>query len=342
MENRIGTVKQAFHVEMLKRELPSLQEGQVLVKIKACCICGSDLHIFKDMHPSVRLPVTVGHEFTGEIVEVGEHVEKFKIGDRVVVEPAVTCGTCDACRHGEYGYCENITFTYRVGDGAFADYFIGHEEKMYHLPQNISYQEGALVEPLAVAIHAVKRANVRIGDKVVVIGAGAIGIMVAAICHKLGAKEVLISDLSQFRLDMALRLGATKTVNPVEEDIIDTVAGMTQGKGVDHVFECVGQEKTFQQAFELVRQNGLITDIGIFEKPEIKLDISQLVKKEIRVQGSQGYCWDFEDALQLLEELPLGELITHTFKLEELQQAFDTAIQPEHNAIKVCVTSNYS
>lgn len=337
MESRIGSIDEAFHVKLSKRKVLPLQDEQVLVKIKACCICGSDLHIFKDRHPAVKLPVTVGHEFTGEIVDIGKGVTKLKKGDRVVVEPAVVCGKCDSCRHGEYGYCENITFTYRIGDGACADYFIGSEERVYPLPDALSYQEGTLVEPLAVAVHAVKRAGLQLGDQVVVLGAGAIGIMIAAICRRLGAKEVLISDLSHFRLAMAQRLGATRTVWLPQQDIVLEVAEMTKRKGADHVFECVGLEQTFNQALELVRIGGMITDVGIFEKPEIKMDVSLLVKKEIRIQGSQGYCWDFEDALQLLEEISFRDLITHTYDLKELQKAFEAAVNPNSNAIKVCV-----
>lgn len=337
MESRIGIVDKAYSINLNKRKVPSLGKGQVLIKIKASCICGSDLHIYKDMHPAVKLPVTIGHEFAGEVEDIGEGITKFQKGDRVVVEPAVTCGVCDACRHGAYGYCEKITFTYRVGDGAMADFFIGTEDMIHPLPDSLSYEEGSLVEPLAVAVHAVKRANVKLGDRVVVIGAGAIGIMVAAICKRIGAKEVLVSDLSTFRLQRAKEMGATRTVMVLEQDIYNEVAKMTNDRGAEHVFECVGSELTFNQALDFVRLNGLITDIGIFEKPKIKIDASILVKKELRIQGSQGYCWDFEDALQLLGEISFKKLITHTFSLDEIHDAFETANNPKSNAIKVCV-----
>lgn len=337
MKNRIGRITSAKTIDFIEREIPEPEEHQVLIRIKASCICGSDLHIYKDRHPAVRPPVTVGHEFAGEVVKTGVMVTNVKTGDRVTVEPVVTCGICPACRRGDYGYCENISFTYRCGDGAMADYFVGKDERVYKLPDGMSYEEGALTEPMAVALHAVKRADVRLGDKVVVIGAGAIGIFVAAICRYLGAAEVVVSDFSEFRLDVAAQMGATRTVCPMKESLENVINGMSEGKGFDKAFECVGLEETFNQALLSVRTNGLVTDIGIFEKQQVVFDASLLVKKEIRIQGSQGYCWDFDDAIRLVRDLNIKPLITHRFPLERLKDAFDTLLSPGSDAIKVCL-----
>jgi 2-desacetyl-2-hydroxyethyl bacteriochlorophyllide A dehydrogenase len=337
MINRLGRIVSAKSIDFIEREIPEIGEYQVLIRIKASCICGSDLHIYKDKHPAVKPPVTIGHEFAGEVVKIGSEVSNVKIGDRVTVEPVITCGKCSACRHGDYGYCENISFTYRCGDGAMADYFIGNAERVFKLPDEISYEEGALVEPMAVALHAVKRSNIRLGDKVAVIGAGAIGIFVAAICRYLGAAEVVVSDFSEFRLDIARQMGATRTVCASKEDMEKVISDMSGGKGFDKAFECVGMEQTFNQAIRSVRTNGLVTDIGIFEKQQVTFDASILVKKEIRIQGSQGYCWDFDDAVRLIGELKAKRLITHYFPLDRLKEAFDTLMLPGSNAIKVCL-----
>ncbi len=337
MKNRIGRITSAKAVDFIEREIPELDGHQVLIRIKASYICGSDLHIYKDRHPAVKPPVTIGHEFAGEVVKTGAMVSNVKIGDRVTVEPVVACGTCSACRHGDYGYCENISFTYRCGDGSMADYFVGKDERVYKLPDGMSYEEGALTEPMAVALHAVKRADVRLGDKVVVIGAGAIGIFVAAICRYMGAAQVVVSDFSEFRLAVAGQMGATRTVCASKENLEEAISGMSDGKGFDKAFECVGMEQTFNQAVRSVRTNGLVTDIGIFEKQQVSFDASLLVKKEIRIQGSQGYCWDFEDAIRLVRDLKVKPLITHRFPLERLQEAFDTALSIDSNAIKVCL-----
>lgn len=335
--NKIARVYEKGKIDYIQEELVQPKNNEVLIEIKASLICGSDLHIFRDLHPAVRLPVTIGHEFTGTIIQVGSNVTKFKVGDRVTVEPSITCGVCDACRRGEYGYCEHITFSYREGHGALAKYFMAREDKVYCLPNSVSYEKGALAEPLAVAVHAVKRAEVSLGDRIVIAGAGAVGIMIAAVCKRLGAKSVVISDYSAARLALAKRLGADITVDAGSDDLIGNIKKLSGGRGFDKAFECVGKESTFRQLLECVKMNGLVTDVGIFEQPLIHIDASLLVKRELRLQGSQGYCWDFGDALQLLEELPLEALITHHFSLEDVQTAFETAGNPEGNAVKVCI-----
>lgn len=337
IENPIARVYEAGKMDFAEGRIREPGKNEVQIRIRASLICGSDLHIFKDRHPAVSLPVTIGHEFTGIVTKTGEAVTRFRKGDRVVVEPVLACGECDACRRGEYGYCENISFTYREGDGALAKYFTGKEERVYHLPENISFEKGALAEPLAVAVHAVKRAGVRLGECVVIAGAGAIGIMIAAVCKKLGAKTVVISDYSVPRLRMAQELGADIIVNAASEDLIERVMELTNGRGAEKAFECVGKESTFSQLLSCAKMNGLITDVGIFERPQINIDASSLVKRELRIQGAQGYCWDFDNSIQLLEELPLEKLITHRFPLEQVQKAIVTASDPESGAIKVCV-----
>ncbi len=337
IKNPIARVYEAGKIDFIEGKIREPENDEVQIRICASLICGSDLHIYRNRHPAVSLPVTIGHEFTGIVTKTGKDVTGFRKGDRVVVEPVLACGKCDACRRGEYGYCENISFTYREGDGALAKYFTGKEERIYHLPESISFEKGALAEPLAVAVHAVKRAAVRLGECVVIAGAGAIGIMIAAVCKKLGAKTVIISDYSMPRLKMAQELGADFIVNAATEDLVEKVMELTKGKGAEKAFECVGKESTFSQLISCVKMNGLITDVGIFEHPQINIDVSSLVKRELRIQGAQGYCWDFDDAVQLLEELPLEKIITHRFTLEQVQKAIDTASDPGSGAIKVCV-----
>uniref|UniRef100_UPI000AC3403F zinc-dependent alcohol dehydrogenase n=1 Tax=Mediterraneibacter glycyrrhizinilyticus TaxID=342942 RepID=UPI000AC3403F len=172
--NRVGEVYEPFKVHFLTKRIEKLQEDEVLIKVRASAICGSDLHIARGMHPSAPLPVTIGHEFSGDVVAIGKNVHNIGLGERVTVEPCIVCGECEACRHGDYGYCEHITFTYRNGDGAMADYVVVKSPYVYSLPDYLSYETGALIEPLAVATHAVRRADVRLGEQVLIIGAGAI------------------------------------------------------------------------------------------------------------------------------------------------------------------------
>lgn len=337
LKNRVGRVVEPGKVDFLVRTVEEPKSNQVVVKIISSAICGSDLHIFKGKHPSAPLPVTIGHEFAGEVVAIGSEVSRLKIGDRVTVEPVIVCGKCIACRTGNYAHCENISFTYRNGDGAMADYITVEEPYVYKLPEHLSYNAGALIEPLSVAVHAVRRADVKLGEKVLVIGAGAIGILIAALCKRSGASEVAIVDFSQKRLDIALDLGATHAINPSEQDVYDAVAQITNGIGMDKTFECVGFEETFNQAMMTLRKNGLATIVGIFENPNITIPATRFITHEIKVQGSQGYCWDFPIALEMSKQIDLEKLITHTFKLEHLQQALETCLDRHSGALKVII-----
>lgn len=333
--NRIGEVYEPFKVHFLQKPVRELAPDEVLVKVHSSAICGSDLHIARGLHPSAPLPVTIGHEFSGDIVEIGSEVTKAKVGQRVTVEPCITCGKCDACRHGNYGYCEHISFTYRNGDGAMADYVVVKEPYVYELPDYLTYDTGALIEPLSVATHAVRRADVRLGETVLIIGAGAIGMMVAAMCRRSGAGRVIIADFSDQRLAFALQVGATDAVNSGKEDLEQAVTRLTGGKGVDKSFECVGRESCFLQAIMTLKRNGTATIVGIYEKPQVQFPASRLVTHEIKIQGAQGYCWDFPIAIAAARDIPLEKFITHTFPLDELQKAFDTALDRNSGSIKV-------
>lgn len=335
--NRIGRVTEPGKVDFLINTVNEPKPYQVIVKIISSAICGSDLHIFKGKHPSAPLPVTIGHEFAGEVMAIGSRVSKVKAGDRVTVEPVIVCGKCSACKTGDYGYCENISFTYRRGDGAMADYITVEEPYLYKLPEHLSYNAGALIEPLSVAVHAVRRAGIKLGEKVLIIGAGAIGLLIAALCRKNGATEVAIADYSQRRLEMALELGATTTINPSEQDVYDAVEKITDGIGMDKTFECVGLEATFNQAAMSLRKNGLATIVGIFENPNITIPVTRFITHEIKIQGSQGYCWDFPIALEMSKEIELERLVTHIFKLQDLQKALETCLDRNSGVIKVII-----
>ena len=334
--NRLGMVVKAKTVEFIERPVKEPADNELIIKIISSAICGSDMHIFSGRHPSVPLPVTIGHEFSGDVAVTGRAVTRFKEGDRVTVEPCIVCGRCDACLHGNYGYCEQISFTYRNGDGAMAHYISVREPYVYHLPGHLSYNAGALIEPMSVATHAVRRADIRLGEKVVVIGAGAIGILVAALCKQSGAAEIIACDYSASRLAAAREFGATVTVNPGDGgNLEETITEITGGTGMDKSFECVGRESTFIQAMTSIRRNGLATIVGIFEEPNITINAMRFITHEIRMQGSQGYCWDFPIALKMSERIDLEKLITHVFPLDNLQKAMETCFDPGAQSIKI-------
>ena len=330
--NRMAWMMAPGKLELIESPVPDLAADEVLIKIKASAICGSDLHLFNGKHPSVKLPTAVGHECAGVVVELGAATRGFKLGDKVTIEPNINCGHCDACRHGDYGYCENISFTYRIGKGAMADYIAVRQDKVFKLPESMTFAEGALIEPLAVATHAVRRADIQMGEEVLVIGAGAIGIFVAALCKLRGAGNVVVSDRSEERLETALRLGATdKLLSRELEEHLNRV----DSKRFDKVFECVGVEQTLSQAMRAAKRNGLVTVLGIFEQGQATIPATLFASHEIRMQGSQGYCWDFPIAINMAEKLDLGAMITHKIPLTEVQKAFDLTMDRDTYKMKV-------
>jgi threonine dehydrogenase-like Zn-dependent dehydrogenase len=216
-----------------------------------------------------------------------------------------------------------------------ADYFVADQRYTYKLPAEMSYEAGALIEPLAVAVHAVKRARIGVGEKVVIIGAGPIGILVCAVCKAAGAQEIIVSDIAEVRLQMACAMGATRIVNSLNESVVDVVREMTGGRGLSRSIECVGSEKTFEQAMRCLSKGGVATIVGIFEQPVIQVPATLFVSQEITVQGAQGYCWDFETALALTKVIDLGRLVSHVFPLEEVDRALKTALDREAKPVKI-------
>ena len=339
LNNRVGQIYEPFKTRFLTRTITELAEDEVLVHIRASAICGSDLHIARGRHPSAPIPCTIGHEFSGDVIAVGEGVSTVFPGERVTVEPCIVCGKCAACRRGEYSYCEHISFTYRNGDGAMADYIAVKAPYVYELPDYLTYETGALTEPLSVATHAVRRADIRLGESVLIIGAGAIGMLVAAMCRQSGAKQIVIADVSDARLETALQLGATHAVNSEKCDLEAEISRLTDGRGVDKSFECVGLESCFHQAVNTLRRGGTATVVGIYENQDLHFAPARLVTHEIRIQGAQGYCWDFPIAIAAAKDIPLEKLITHRFPLSDLQAALDTALDRNSGSIKVVLTS---
>jgi 2-desacetyl-2-hydroxyethyl bacteriochlorophyllide A dehydrogenase len=337
----MGYISAPGQAVLTEKDLPPLGRRQVLIAVRAAAVCGSDLHIYKGKHPAVSLPTAIGHELAGVVSAAGEEVDKFKPGDRVTVEPVVACGRCRPCRQGQYGYCEHISYQYRQGQGAFTTWYIAEERYTYHLPDDISLVAGALIEPLAVAVHAVKRAQISLDDQVVILGAGAIGILVAAVCRAAGARQVIISDYNSRRLALAREMGADCTVDLSSgQEVEKVVAELSAGRGADKVFECAGLEATFNQMMNILRIGGSGIQLGIYEQPRININAALFVAREISIKGSQGYCWDFETALALSPKIGLERLVTHTFALERLDEAFRTALDPQAGAVKIIIEIN--
>jgi 2-desacetyl-2-hydroxyethyl bacteriochlorophyllide A dehydrogenase len=324
-------------IEFQERSLPERGPHDVTLQIRAAAICGSDLHVFKGRHPSARLPSAIGHEISGQVVGVGKEVTRVKEGDRVTVEPVIACGTCEFCRRGQYHLCTRISFHYREGQGGFAQYFVANEAHVFRLPDGITYEEGALIEPLSVALHAVKNAGIRLGQSWAIFGIGAIGLLVLMLAKRASGGFVFVIDVNSYRLHKALEFGANRVINSHQEDALEVILDLTEQLGVDHSFEAVGIEATLVQSMKALKKGGAATLLGIYENPLAAIPANLIVQREITLRGSQGYNWDFQDSLTLLKEgvLALDPLITHRLPLEKLHEGFELLLNPESEAIKV-------
>lgn len=313
------------HVSFEKQEWQIAAADELIIAMKMAALCGSDYHIFKGQHPSAPLPMWLGHEMAGVVVAVGSAVQKVKVGDRVCVEPNLVCGTCDACQTGRYNLCETITFAYRQGDGAMADYIKVKERMAHKLPDALTFAEGALIEPLAVAVHAVRQAAVALGDRVLVIGGGPIGVLVGAVAKRAGA-HVTLSDSNVPRQKLALDFGLDQVVE----------RGAPGVSGFDACFDCAGSAVSLNRAIQVVKPGGTLAVVGI-ASADLTLDFKRVITAELQIVGVQGYCHDFPLALALAPTLQLERLITHVYPLQELAQALVTGLDRATGSMKVAI-----
>ena len=327
-------------VEFVQRSLPPMGDHDVLLRVKACAICGGDLHIFKGKHPLASLPVAIGHELSGEVVELGKSVSRVSPGDRVAVEPVIPCGKCHFCLRGEYHLCQDIRYQYSAGQGGFTPFFVVAENWVHRLPDFLSYEEGTLLEPLAVAVHAARRAQIEMGHTVAIFGAGGIGLLLLQVARASGCAKVFITDLSEHRLKTAEFFGVSLAIHPGKVDPVDEIFRETEGLGVDRSFEAVGLEKTLHQAAASLKKGGIAVLIGFFEDPHrVTFPVNLFVQREIQIRGSRGYCWDFQVAMEFIrnKKVKLKPLVSHQLPLEDLPRAFELLLDPKSQADKIVI-----
>ena len=238
-------------IEFREVPVPEPEENQVLVKIRKIGVCGSDIHVYHGEHPFTSYPVTQGHEVSGEIEKLGSGVKGWKVGQKVTIQPQVVCGKCYPCRHGKYNLCEELKVMGFQTTGVASDYFAVDAAKVTPLPEEMSFDEGAMIEPLAVAVHAVKRAGNVEGAKIAVLGAGPIGILVAQTAKGLGAESVMITDVSDLRLEKAKECGADFCINTKTKNFGEAMGENFGPDKADVIYDCAGNNITMGQAFNM-------------------------------------------------------------------------------------------
>jgi 2-desacetyl-2-hydroxyethyl bacteriochlorophyllide A dehydrogenase len=316
---------------------PRVDTGKVLVRVKSAGICGSDAHAFEGKSKRRVPPLILGHEFAGVVADVGAGVLGLQNGDRVVVEPIVSCGACEPCSSGRTNICLEISFIGLHIPGAFAEYVAVPARKCYKLPNNVSFDEATLIEPLSVAIHAVNMTPTKVGDNLLIIGSGVVGLLVLQVARLRVGGNIFVSDLIDYKLDLAKRLGASAVVHSGREDVTKRVRELTNGKGVDAVIEAVGVQETLQQGLTVVKKGGGVTITGLLEQM-IQFDIMKLVTNEIAMRGDYLYTSaEFGASLHLVASgtVQLEPLITHSFPLTDIAKAVDVLTEGKEEHIKV-------
>jgi L-iditol 2-dehydrogenase len=325
------------HLELLEWREPTAGPGEVKIQIAGVGICGTDIHIIKGRW-RCDPPVVLGHEWCGIVVETGAGVTQFREGDRVVASnPAKTCGYCYHCIAGNPFMCaERVSAGYMI-DGAFAEYLCIDARRCHHLPAHVSFRSAALGEPLAVAVHAVlERTQVRAGDLVFVSGPGCIGLLTAHVARLQGAR-VVIGGLARDarRLDCARTLGIDTVLDVEQQNPVETLRAMSDGRGADLVYECAGSPASLDTCWEAVRKEGTLVPLGVQSGP-IHTDINKIMMKELNVVGSYGYVWtSWQRTVQLLADgkVPTDLVVSHELPLESFAQGFQMTM--DGTAIKV-------
>lgn len=320
-------------------DIPEIQPEQIKVKMKRIGICGSDIHVNHGKHPYTSYPVVQGHEVSAEVAEVGNKVTNCRVGDKVTIQPQVVCGKCYPCTHGMYNDCETLKVMGFQTTGMASEYFVVDAKKALVLPKDMSWDHGAMIEPLAVAVHAVRRYS---GDmhrkKAVVLGGGPIGNLVAQTAKALGAEVVLLSELSAYRLATAQKCGIA-TVNPNERNLLDAIIEACGKDRADVIFECIGINPTMKQAIEYARKGSHIIVVGVFGDLAT-VDMAAVQDHELSLLGSAMY--REEDYIKAIDLVAAGKiefetLITHRFGFREFKKGYDTIDQEKDKAMKVMI-----
>ena len=308
-------------IEPVEAAIPTIGCDEALIEVESCGFCGSDLGIVAGAHPRARAPLTIGHEFCGRVVDIRGASGLIEPGMRVTSFPLISCGACLACRSGNSHVCRTLRLFGFDADGGMAQFVKLPVASLLALPAGMPPHIGALIEPLAVAVHGATRAPLEDARTVVVMGAGPIGLLTALVLRRRGAGNLFISDVLPTRLERAALLGLTAI--HAHDGLLDRVLEATDGDGADIVFECTGAPPAAQQMTALVRCRGTIVNLGVFKQPT-PVDMQAVNFKEITIAGSRVYTrQDFEDAARMGPELMLAELVTHSFPLTKVAEAFE-------------------
>jgi L-iditol 2-dehydrogenase len=329
------------HLAVTDLPVPAAGTDEVLIRVAACGICGSDVHGYDGTSGRRIPPIVMGHEAAGIVAGVGEGATSYQVGDRVTFDSTVYCGECEFCRRGEVNLCNHRQVVgVSCGDycraGAFAEYVTVPERILYHLPDNLAFADAAMLEAVSVGIHAVRVAEVEGGETALVIGAGMIGLLIQQAARASGCPRIFVTDLDGTRLELARSLGADAVVDGSRESLTARIAQLTGGRGVDVVFEAVGRPETVAVAIDCVRKGGTVTLVGNIA-PEVSIPLQKVVTRQIRLQGSCASAGEYPQAMKWIAEgkIKVAPLITAVAPLGEGPSWFARLYAREPNLMKV-------
>ncbi len=324
-------------LNIIDRDIPSFSSREALIKVHACGVCGTDLHIYEGVMPWAKLPLIPGHEFSGVVVDVGKYVDSVSIGDVVVVDPNITCGLCRYCRSAKRNLCPNIESIGVTRDGGFAEYVVAPISQLYRVPSGLSLDEAAFTEPVACCLHGITRLSIKPGEDVLIVGAGPIGLVHLQLAKRTGAGRVIVAEVNDMRLKLAEKLGADLTVNPSEGGTVETVKGFLKGKGVEAAIDAAGGSTPLTLALSCLEPGGRLLVFGVASENDTwTIKPYDIYKRELTIIGSFINPYEMDSALNLLASgaIDVKPLISHVIKLEDLEKALKREIP---NTIKVLV-----
>lgn len=333
------------HVELKEVEIPKIKENEVLIKVKACSICGTDLHIYHGEYPCVP-PVILGHEFSGVIEGIGKEVSEWQKGEKVVSELHTGfCGKCYHCRRGNYLLCSHKRPAGSAINGAMAEYIAMPAKLLHRIPENVSFEEAAVTEPTAICVQAImQRSGIKMGDRVAISGPGPIGLLSLQVAKATGASKVIISGTlrsAKLKLSKAKELGTDRIVNIGEESLKDVVMEETDGEGVDLFIEACGNSSAIQESVEMIRKGGKICALGISKENLVNFPWKEAMFRACQINFNYSSDYDtWERCLSMISKgkIKIESLITHHLPLDQFEEGFKLMERGE--AIKVLLNPN--
>jgi L-iditol 2-dehydrogenase len=341
-----AVMNKPLDIEVKKVSIPEPKADEALVKVYCIGICGSDVHYYehgKIGRYVVKEPIILGHELAGEVVKVGGSVTNVTVGDRVAVEPGVTCGRCEYCKSGRYNLCPDVVFMATPPvDGAWSEYITIRSDFLFKLPDSMSYEQGALLEPLSVGFHAMNRGKITAADRLLVTGLGPIGLLAIQAAKMFGVTEIYASDVVPYRRQLASEMEVTAVIDPLNENMNERIVQLTDGKGITAIVESSGNPKAIADTVKLVNRGGRIVLVGMPASSEIPLDINQLIDGEIDVYGLFRYANTYPAAIQALStaKVDIEKVITHKYALSDIKEAVEMARTQKDTSIKIMIYPN--